>query len=603
MKNNKLFWLSALLIGGYGSLFAQKIPQHPHYIKNASTTPFYTAYRSWTCGSSLYNDDAQSAADEEFFISRVKPRQRFNNANTQVDPQQNSERKMLWWCPIGTTDGGDWNAKPSYFFDSEVFSMWSYVDIYGNWTAPFVRMPAAFMDICHKNGVVTSVLASVPWAEQLNETTGHGANFKAMYDGGTDKLLQFLRHYGIDGIGFNSEFYSGSLTQPLKEMLTGAFEKKDEAGWPTFHNCWYSLMSNAGGVQDYSVLNDGCKEWFNWQGKTTSDAYFLNYNWSAGSLNTSQTTARNLGRNPFDVYAGMDFHGRSRAYWTDLQKYDISVGIWGASNMNKVFEGRGALGSSAIQHQKTYQLTSENTFTGSSFNPINTPEVSNILRHTPTATDFHGFSSFITARSAMWTDDLAKEPMVTYFNLGNGLKFNVKGETTFHKEWYNLGIQDYLPTWRWWLTTTFMGRQADDVMNRTSGLQPEFTWDDAWFGGSCLQLAGGTTEQYLHLFKTKYPVVTGDELTIRYKVVSGSGTIAWACSVEDAEDTEVPGKIADLTADEEQWIETKIRVGAGLSDLRIAGKTLAMMALKLTETTPDFKMYIGEVSLTRAVAA
>ncbi|MGL4293972.1 MAG: hypothetical protein ACRCSQ_10395, partial [Bacteroidales bacterium] len=65
----------------------------------------------------------------------------------------------------------------------------------------------------------------------------------------------------------------------------------------------------------------------------------------------------------------------------------------------------------------------------------------------------------------------------------------------------------------------------------------------------------------------------------------------------------VPGKIADLTADEEQWIETKIRVGAGLNDLRIAGKTLAMMALKLTETTPDFKMYIGEVSLTRAVVA
>ncbi|MGL4293091.1 MAG: endo-beta-N-acetylglucosaminidase [Bacteroidales bacterium] len=600
MKNNKLFWLSTLLIGGSGSLLAQTTPQHPHYIKSASTTPFYTAYRSWTSGTPLYNDDAQAASDEEFFISRVKPRQRFSNANTQVDPQQNSERKMLWWCPVGTTDGGDWNAQPSYFFDSEVFSMWSYVDIYGNWTAPFVRMPAAFMDVCHKNGVATSVLASVPWAERLNENTGHGANFKAMYDGGTDKLLQFLRHYGIDGIGFNSEFYSGTLTQPLKEMLTGAFEKKDEANWPTFHNCWYSLMSNSGGVQDYSVLNDGCKEWFDWQGKTTSNAYFLNYNWGGSQLNTSQTTARNLGRNSFDVYAGMDFQGRSAANWVDLKKYDISVGIWGAHNMNMIFEGRGALGSSATQRQKTYQLTSENTFTGSSFNPVNTPAISNILRHTPTATDFHGFSSFITARSAMWTNDLAKEPMVTYFNLGNGQKFNVEGQTTFDKEWYNLGVQDYLPTWRWWLTTNFMGRQEDDVMARTSGLQPEFTWDDAWFGGSCLQISGSTSEQYLHLFKTKYPVLTGDELTIRYKVVSGSGTMAWACSVEDAEDTEVPGKIADMTADEEQWLEAKIKVGTGRNDLRIAGKTLAMMALKFTQTTSDFKVYIGEVSLMRS---
>lgn len=602
MKNNKLLWLSTLLLGS-GTLFAQTTPQHPHYIKNESTTPFYTAYRNWTVGSPLYGDDTQAAADEEFFISRVKPKTRFTNAQTQVDPQLNSQRKMLWWCPIGTTDGDNWNAKPSYFFDSEVFSMWSYVDIYGNWTAPFVRMPAAFMDVCHKNGVVTSVLASVPWAETLNPDTGHGANFKALYDGGTDKLLQFLRYYGIDGIGFNSEFYSGSLTTPLKEMLTGAFEKKDEANWPTFHNCWYSLMGNGGTVSDYSQLNSGCSDWFDWQGKTTSDAYFLNYNWGSSHLNTSQNTARGFGRNSFDVYAGMDFQGRSSAAWTALKDYDISVGIWGAHNMNMVFEGRGALGSSPVQRQKTYQLTSENTFTGSSFNPVNTPEISDKLRHTPTATDFHGFSSFITARSAMWSNDLSREPMVTYFNLGNGLYFNVEGETAFENEWYNLGMQDYLPTWRWWLTKGFMGRTADDVLLRTTGLQPEFTWDDAWFGGSCLQISGQTEEQYLHLFKTKYPVQTGDVLTIRYKVVSGTGTMAWACSVEDAEDTEVAGKIETVQADDEVWVEKTINIGTGRNDLKIAGKTLAMLAMKFTETSSDFKVYIGEISLTRGTAA
>ena len=53
--------------------------------------------------------------------------------------------------------------------------MWSYVDIYGNWTAPMIRMAGAFTDICHKNGVRTSTLASVPWASTVTATDGgHG---------------------------------------------------------------------------------------------------------------------------------------------------------------------------------------------------------------------------------------------------------------------------------------------------------------------------------------------------------------------------------------------------------------------------------------------
>lgn len=600
MKNNKLNFLTGLLVIS-GSAVAQTVPQHDHYIKDSDgSTPFYTAYGNWIPGTPLYSGEA--AKDEEFFISRVKPKTRFVNANTQVDPNLNSARKLLWWCPVGTADGGGWNAVPSYFFDSEAFSMWSYVDIYGNWTAPFIRMAGAFTDICHKNGVVTSVVASVPFGASLSPTDGgHGQNFQALYDGGTEKFLKFLRYYGIDGVGFNSEFRSNQLTSRLKTILSGAFEQRESAKWPTFHNAWYSFMSNDGNYRDFSVLNNNCVDWFNWNGKITSDAYFLNYNWHASQLNTSQTTARAQGRSSFDVFAGMDFQGRSVAEWNSLKNYDISVGIWGAHNMNMIFEGRGELGSSPIQRQRTYQLISENTFTGSSYNPVNTPAISNILRHTTTATNFHGFSSFITARSAMWTDDLAAEPMFTYFNLGNGLFFNVEGETTFKKEWYNIGIQDYLPTWRWWWSSKFMGREASDVPS--DGLKAEFTYEDAWFGGSCLQLAGKTTAEYLHLFKTKYPVVAGDVLTIRYKVLSGTGSIAWACSIEDAETTEVNGTIGTLNANPDVWVEKTITVGTGRTNLKIANKTLAMLALKLTNTSSDFKINIGEISLTRGTSA
>ena len=582
--------------------FAQ-VPSHSMYVNESSkSVPFYEAYSNWQPGTPLFSDTA--AEDEEFFISRVKPKERFINSATQVDPEMTPDRKLIWWCPIGTADGGGWKSLPSYFFDSEVFSMWSYVDIYGNWTAPMIRMAGAFTDICHKNGVRTSTLASVPWASTVTATDGgHGQTMKAMIDGGADKLLKFLRYYGIDGIGYNSEFSIGSglSADGLKTLLSQCFAKREAAKWPYFTNAWYSLMTSGGTVGGGDALSSSNQDWFHWNGNPTSDAYFMNYNWGASGLSTSQSTAKSFaGRSSYDVYGGMDFQGRSVADWVALKNAEISVGIWGAHNMNMIFEGRGELGSSPLTKQKTYQLISENVFTGSTYNPVNDLKIQNILRHSTTATDFHGFSKFITARSVLASDDLAAEPFVTYFNLGNGTFFNVKGETTFKNEWYNIGMQDYLPTWRWWFTANFMGRDVTDVPSK--GLKAEFTWDDAWFGGSCLSIAGQTDREYLHLFKTQYSLKSGDVLTIRYKVVSGTGSVAVACSAEGKEGTEVSATVGNNITSSKEWVAKTIKVGTLPGTLRLNKETLAMLGLRFEKTSADFKVLIGEISLTRSDA-
>ena len=91
----------------------------------------------------------------------------------------------------------------------------------------------------------------------------------------------------------------------------------------------------------------------------------------------------------------------------------------------------------------------------------------------------------MTARSSLkW--DLSEEPFITYFNLGNGKFFNWGGQRQSNGEWYNIGIQDYLPTWRWWFSSKFIGRDVKDVP--ASGLDAEFIWDDAWMGGSLLRI-------------------------------------------------------------------------------------------------------------------
>lgn len=599
ITNRLLFAGIFFSLGSVFSLFGQG-PTHPQYVQRESATQkFYTQYGTWKAGTPLFSDAASD--DEEFFISRVKPRARFSNAATQVNTSLDGKRRMLWWCPVGESK---WNAIPTYHFNSEVFSMWSYLDHYGNWTSPFIRQPGAFTDACHKNGVVNSVVASVPFAASISATEeNHGKTMNALATGGADKFLKYLRYYGIDGVGFNSEFNFADATfkNKVNALFVDAFKKKDAAGLPNFSMAWYSLTNNSGSISgaNWDSLNDGNSNWFD-NGGAVSNNFFLNYNWNSSLLSSSQQKATSFaGRSSYDVFAGMDFQGRSTADWLTLKNYNVSIGIWGAHNMNMIYESRGELGSAVEKQQAAYQLKSELVFTGGTRNPVNTPAVSNFLGYgASSATQFHGISKFLNARSTLQSADLSKEPFVTYFNLGNGKFFNFKGETTFPNEWYNIGMQDFLPTWRWWLTSTFMGRAVVDVP--TAGIKPEFTWEDAWFGGSCLKVSGETTGEYLHLFKTKYPLQEGDRLTVRYKLQQGNGELRLACSAEGTESQEVQARVKRISETTTgTWVEKVIVVGARTGELNLVGKTLAMIALKFEITTADFSMLLGEVSLVR----
>ena len=141
----KRFVLLTLLVAVCALASAQGVPTHEQYVKIGGSTPWYTAYGNWSPGYALYSSDSQAAENEEFFISRVKPRSRFTFTGTQVKENLNPERKVLWWCPLGVANNGNWNGIPAYYFGGEVYSMWSYTDVYGNWTAPLIQAPAALL--------------------------------------------------------------------------------------------------------------------------------------------------------------------------------------------------------------------------------------------------------------------------------------------------------------------------------------------------------------------------------------------------------------------------------------------------------------------------
>ena len=152
MKRSNISYL--LLVAGMPLTAAQHI-RSGYVEKGVCGSDFPAALGHWEKGQKWSDDD-------NFFISRVKPRERFRNTATQVNPglDETNDKKLIFWVPANNEE---FNALPDGVFDSEVFPMWSYITHYGNWSTPLVRMPGGFADVAHKNGVPVSVVASVPW--------------------------------------------------------------------------------------------------------------------------------------------------------------------------------------------------------------------------------------------------------------------------------------------------------------------------------------------------------------------------------------------------------------------------------------------------------
>lgn len=585
--------MKKLLFGVFAIVPVVGFAQHPSdYIKweGKNNEKFYDAYKAWEPGKPLYSSNPE---DENFFISRVRFKERFRNTNTQVDKSitEANDKRVMNWVPVGQVDGHKDNALPSAIYDSDVFSMWNYITYYGNWTCPFIRVPGAFMDVANKNGVGTSCIAQVPFGVPVTSSDDWGKLFTELHKQGTDKLLKFLKYYGVGGYGYNSEqrwdqtILNNMLTQNT-EVYEKAITKKE---WPQFNVAYYTFINSSDG------LNTGNQDWYHYKGKAASNVVFTNYNWGATQNAESERLAKVLGRDPLDVYCGMNMQGAQGRNWTDLGQINLSIGLWGAHNMNMFFERRGENGSDPDLKQKTLLTTTERFFGNGAQNPAKKMNIVNDLPTSVSGTEkFHGVARFATAKSTLaW--DLSKEDFYSYFNLGNGKFFNINGETVNNNEWYNLSMQDYLPTWRYWFASSFLGTDVP-----SNGLSATFTWDDAWFGGSCLEIKGSTnSDEYLHLFKTKFALQEGDKITVRYKILSGNGNVDLVASAEGSESTmkTVPVKNEDVEQDE--WIEKTINVSSsGRANLQLAGSTMAVLGLKFSNAK-DIKLFLGEVSIKR----
>ena len=554
--------------------------------------------------------------DEEFFISRVKLRPLISNVATQIDETMigSRDKNLVFWVPCGMSTGYfQTGSLPNGVFDSEVFSAWSYVTHYGNWTSPYGWVPGGFADAAHKHGVLVSGVASIPnasmgssWRQCLL-----GMNSLASTDEGMEKIGKFLRYHGSDGIGYNSE-WTGNWSQSEQSELSamhGKLIKYLKQYQDRAENIWY------GGVCDYGMVNgwgEGLgSRFYNTFGYSDEPrtVFFSNYNWNSSYYYSEDKAAfEATKRDTRDLYLGVNMQGGTRqaSEWKQHevggQAQDYSIGLWGAHNNNMLFPARTNAGGSDELKQKGYQEVLEQWFTNGKRNPLYRMEVGLTKSAGPT---FHGMSRLMNARSAYgW--DLSDEPFITYFSLGNGNCYRLQGEVAYPSEWYNIGMQDYTPTWRWWWADKFLGKEEADVP--ANSMSAEFSWDDAWNGGSSLKISGSTAAgetQYLHLFKTQFNVKNNDIITIRYKILKGNGDINFVYSKVGSETTEVtPDRTSihkvgkDFFYDEWNVVEFKV---ASRGSAALSAGDWALLGLKFANAQ-DLEVLIGEMSIKRGTS-
>ncbi|MBR1644498.1 MAG: glycosyl hydrolase family 85 [Bacteroidales bacterium] len=596
MKNKLLLMAASALLAT--ASFAQSTPSHPLDIKDVSLS-LPSFFDAWTAGTP---PRGVSSIDDQFYISRVRPLERIaGDADYQVQSSVDPGRKMLLWVPMDDPSV-TWKSLPRYCFEGDNFSLWSYIDTHGNWTAPWFRSTAGIMDVAHKNGVKVGCVWSIPWVAQVNTTAtdDNSKKLQKILEKNTDgtfkhsqQLVELMKYYGIDQIGVNSEFYSTPAAMTLwRDFIKDCHKKAAEIGWH-FELAWYDGTNNTGGISFDRGLGSHNNQMFGDKDNIVTDQLFFNYNWSASTLSSSVQQAESMGRNPYDVYAGFDIQGNgykeknTYTTWQALLNNKVSIGFWGAHAQSLIQQSATDDGTSDIAIQKAYLLKQELTFSGGNRNPALLPALRTdaSLSNSDLKT-FHGLATYLTAKST-----IQQLPFVTRFNLGNGQKFYNEGKVAFDHKWYNINTQDFMPTWRWWITD-----RQDKVTQAgiSNFINAELTFDDAYFGGSCLRLNGATAFSRVKLFKTLLTVAPENTLSLTYKMKTTEAThaklfVALRGALTDYKEIEIPA--ATVAG---QWTT----FSAPLSQLGIKdGDQISMIGLSFDGTPADYEMLVGELAV------
>jgi endo-beta-N-acetylglucosaminidase D len=419
-----------------------------------------------------------------------------------------------------------------------------YQDVTSYWQV-FTLIPnPALTDAAHRNG-------SICIAFMFNDTNSafDDAHFLQQDASGdfpvANQLVDLAHYFGFDGYMFDMEA-GPAFDRPTFEKTLQFFrsmrQRAKSLGMPVLYLQPYAsqfLFGPPDNAFDWEALDPRTVQWFAPGG---ASSLFLDYSWQNYLSTTQATIAKYQGVTPYyidpfeNVFFGLELEGRqnigliSPSYEGGFTQNDVPAvipvdGTGPAQGSLALFDPVNQTINLAVQAATAANhgvMPGLEVLTAAVYDAerqfwSGAPENPAVSAGTdPTA---YGVANFIAERSV-----IGSFPFVSRFNTGTGAKFFIGGQVTSPSAWFNMGIQDILPTWQWW-TKDFNSNVIPPGL-----LSVDYDLTTAWNGGSSLKISGKlgpSNPTEVRLFKTKLAILPSNGrhwLSLTYQLAQNGPT-------------------------------------------------------------------------------
>lgn len=574
-KTNKIvsLLLAVLLLAGTfaNNAYAVKVRENEEYKAGLTLRPISEMFYL----DKILEWKAWKSPDDNLNRASVPLRERFTGH--VVNPLASAEAKVQS-VPLMNSKNDEDNSVNGDEFDCFAFDFWQYVDQMVFWDGPIPT--ADVIDAGHRNGVPVYGTLFFNWSSSASDREILKKFLtKQIVDGKTifpvaDKLIDMVEFYGFDGYFINQET---DMFEPWGEtmrefMLYAQRKAKERKGRIRFS--WYDAMSNSGDRFHYDGVttgNDFFVKPYGADQQYAADEFFANFNWSSAKNDNTVRHMKEIGRNPFDAYAGFELQQRSyntgisyRSLLDGEGKLKLSIGLYTPDSI------RGMAVSPEDYHEQE-----RNFWVGFDGDPTTSGDSNSKGKM------WRGIARFVADKSAVM-----QLPFNTYFNTGHGRQWFIDGQVSKDAEWNSRGVQDILPTWRWWIRTETGAGEA---------LAAKYDFTDAYNSGNSIQFYGSLEKDNANrimLYSTHLETGADTKLKVAYKGGKNSKAYLELGTAEDyAEDGfhsfELP------QAADENWQTAEIGVGS------LVGQTIRSIRLRLeaTENEADYRFNLGQLAL------
>ncbi|MFE6938955.1 endo-beta-N-acetylglucosaminidase [Streptomyces chartreusis] len=487
-------------------------------------------------------------ADLAFNASTVPLAPRFTPApaNTTARSDQARIQSLVSFGPTASNP-----SQGSATADYYALTHWAYIDELVFWGGSsgegLILAPnAPIVDAAHRHGVPVLgniFLPPVAYGGQLQWTRDLVQKDAAGRYPLADRLVAVAAAYGFDGWFVNAET-SGGNTALGTDMLGFLRELKTLARAKGQRVTWYDSMTVNGGVSWQGALNSQNEPFFQ-----AADDMFVDFRWTAAKLTSSGQRAGQLGRNRYELWAGVDVESNgwnSSVNWDAIVPRDkahvVSVGFYRPEWTRNHLPADG-------RTPGDFHAADDHFWTGRSLDPSR-----------PDTTD----SWRAPAVSVADRSTVTSMPFASVFNTGHGLRWYEDGQVTSDAPWNHLGLQDRLPSRRW--------------VVHTDGQRPAVTFDfaAAWRGGSSVLVDGALDRPtVLDVYATRLPVTADTVVELTHR--ADAGTVKAELAVATAEPT-TPGATPPYTyypvTSGSGWQTTTVRLTGLTGTVRAIGVRL-----------------------------